>query len=173
MSQSKRPKRHPTGNYESGYCRPPAHSRIQKGQVLNPNGRNGKKADEPDAFERTRRRLGRVTIDGETVMLPSDEAYWLRTMSAAMAGDKTAAKIIAHELGARRRLSSGGPPPTTPEELAERERLSSEIVEALEEMAELKREGFDWDRYRADRRAGMYDPDRTEPEDRGESGRTQ
>ena len=153
MSQSKRPKRQPTGDYETGYCRPPVHSRIPKGKVLNPHGRNGKKVDESDAFERTRRRLGRVTIDGETVMLPSDEAYWLKTMSAAMAGDKTAAKIIAQELGARRRLSPPGPPAPTAEELAERKRLSGKIVEALNEMAGLKKKGFDWDRYRSDRQS--------------------
>ena len=150
-------KNSPTRDYETGYCRPPKNSRIKKGQVLNPHGRNGKRVDEPDAFEKTRRRLSRVTMDGETVMLPSDEAYWLRTMAAAMGGDKTAARIIAQELGARRKLEPPGPPPPTFEELAQRERLSSEIMEALEEMAELKREGFDWDRYLVDRQT---DPER-------------
>lgn len=131
------PKKNPTGEYDVGYCRPPVHSRIPKGKVLNPHGRNGKKTDEPDAFEKTRRRLSRVTIEGETVMIPSDEAYWLRTMSAAMAGDKTAAKIIAQELGARRRLSPPGPPPPTPEELAKREQLAAKLVDLLEEEADV------------------------------------
>jgi hypothetical protein len=57
------------------------------------------------------------------------------------------------------------PPHPTMEEIAEqeaeharREELSAEIVDALEEMAALKREGFDWDRYRSDFKAGMHDP---------------
>lgn len=164
MTKTAKPaKKWPTRDYETGYCRPPEHSRIKKGQVLNPHGRNGKRVDEPDAFEKTRRRLSRVTIEGETVMIPSDEAYWLRTMAAAMGGDRTAARIIAQELGARRRLEPPGPPPPSPEELARREHLSGKIVEALEEMAELKREGFDWDRYRSDKAAGLYDPDPDAP----------
>lgn len=140
----KRPKKWPTRDYETGYCRPPEHSRIKKGQVLNPHGRNGKPVDEVDAFEKTRRRLSKVTMDGETTMIPSDEAYWLKMMAAAMNGDKTAAKIIAQELGARRKLGPPGLPPPTPEELAERERLSGAICDALDEMAEMKRqEGLD------------------------------
>ena len=133
----RRPKKSPKGDYATGYCRPPVHSQIPPGKVLNPWGRNGKPVEEPDAFEKTRRRLSRVTIEGETVMIPTDEAYWLRTMSAAMAGDKTAAKIIAQELGARRRLSPPALPPPTPEELAKREQLAAKLVDLLDEEADV------------------------------------
>jgi hypothetical protein len=136
--ESKGPKKWPTSDYETGYCRPPVHSRIKKGQVLNPTGRNGKKVDEPDAFEKARKRLSRVTIDGETVMIPSDEAFYLLQMTKAMTGDRAAARIIAHELAARRKLAPPGPPPPTPEELARREELSAEIVDALESLAALR-----------------------------------
>lgn len=144
MTQSKRPKKQPKGDYAVGYCRPPERSRIPPGKVLNPHGRNGKKVDEPDAFERTRRRLSRVTIEGETQMLPSDEAYWLRTMAAAMAGDKTAARIIAQELRARTRTSPVELAPTSEEtaqheaEQARREELSKTIIGALDTLAAIK-----------------------------------
>ncbi len=98
-----------------------------------------------------------MTIEGQMSMVPSDEAFWTSQMARALAGDKAAARNIAQELGARRKLEPPGPPPPTPEELARREELSAQLIEALEEMAALKREGFDWDRYRADRKAGMYD----------------
>jgi hypothetical protein len=113
--------------------------------VLNPHGRNGKSIIEPDAFEKARQRRSRVTIDGETVMVPSDEAYWLSQMARALAGDKTAAKIVAQEWGARRRLA---PPPPTPEDLAqreaeqtEREALSARLVRLLNEEASRKKNG--------------------------------
>src|SRR3546814_9715958 len=68
-------KKTPSGDYAIGYARPPQHSRVKPGQVLNPHGRNGKKASEPDAFDKARLRLSRVTIDGEVMMIPSDEAF--------------------------------------------------------------------------------------------------
>src|SRR3546814_18705257 len=81
-------KKTPSGDYAIGYARPPQHSRVKPGQVLNPHGRNGKKASEPDAFDKARLRLSRVTIDGEVMMIPSDEAFYLLQMTKAMAGDK-------------------------------------------------------------------------------------
>src|SRR3546814_7869183 len=62
-------KKTPSGDYAIGYARPPQHSRVKPGQVLNPHGRNGKKASEPDAFDKARLRLSRVTIDGEVMMI--------------------------------------------------------------------------------------------------------
>src|SRR3546814_7066615 len=104
--------------FRAGYARPPQHSRVKPGQVLNPNGRNGKKASEPDAFDKARLRLSRVTIDGEVMMTPSDEAFYLLQMTKAMAGDKAAAKIVANELAARRKM---GPMPLSPADLAQAE----------------------------------------------------
>jgi hypothetical protein len=126
-----------------GYRSPPLHGRIKPGEVRNPHGRNGKRVLEEDAFEKVRRRKGRVNFDGTTTNLMSDEAYWLKVMSMALAGNMAAARIIWRELAARRKQ---GPPPLTAEELAqeaaelaEREKLSATIVDALEEMAALKR----------------------------------
>ena len=139
----KGPKKPPSGDYTVGYARPPQHSRVKPGQVLNPHGRNGKKAGEPDAFDKARLRLSRVTIDGEVMMIPSDEAFYLLQMTKAMAGDKTAAKIVAQELGARRRL---GPAPLSPAEIAqveaddaEKRALAARFVDLLQGIASAKK----------------------------------
>jgi hypothetical protein len=141
-----RPKKGPKGDYEVGYGRPPKHSQAKKGQVLNPWGRNGKKASEPDAFDKVRVRLSRVTVDGEVMMVPSDEAFYLLQMARAMAGDKTASRIVAHELAARRRV---GPAPPTAAELAqaeaeeaEKRALAARLVGLLDEAASAKRNGL-------------------------------
>lgn len=139
----KGPKNTPSGDYAIGYARPPQHSRVKPGQVLNPHGRNGKKASEPDAFDKARLRLSRVTIDGEVMMIPSDEAFYLLQMTKAMAGDKTAAKIVAQELGARRRL---GPVPLSHAEIAqaeaeeaEKRALAARFADLLEGIASAKK----------------------------------
>ncbi len=139
----KGPKKKPSGDYAIGYARPPLHSRVKPGQVLNPHGRNGKKASEPDAFDKARLRLSRVTIDGEVMMIPSDEAFYLLQMTKAMAGDKTAAKIVAQELAARRRL---GPVPLSSAEIAqaeaeeaEKRALAARLVDMLQGIASAKK----------------------------------
>jgi hypothetical protein len=128
-----------------GYKSPPLHGRIKPGEVRNPYGRNGRRVQEEDAFEKVRRRKGRVNFDGTTTNVMSDEAYWLKVMSMALAGNMAAARLVWKELAARRKL---GPPPLTAEELAqeaaelvEREKLSASIVDALEQMAAIKRRG--------------------------------
>jgi hypothetical protein len=139
----KGPKKAPTGEYAVGYCRPPRHTQVKPGQVLNTHGRNGKKASEPDAFDKARLRLSRVTIDGEVMMIPSDEAFYLLQMTKAMAGDKAAAKIVANELAARRRM---GPTPLSPAEVAqaeaeeaEKRALAARFVDLLQGIASDKK----------------------------------
>ena len=127
-----------------GYKSPPLHGRIKPGEVRNPRGRNGRSVQEEDAFEKVRRRKGRVNFDGKTTIVMSDEAYWWKVMHMAQGGHMGAARIIAKELGARRKV---GPAPLTAEELAQeaadlakREELSASIVEVLEQMAADKRD---------------------------------
>ena len=126
-----------------GYKSPPLHGRIKPGEVRNPHGRNGRQVDTEDAFEKVRRRESRLNFDGKTTNVLFDEAYWLKMMSLSLAGNMGAARIVWKEFAARRKL---GPPPLTAEEmaqeaaeLAERERLSAYICDALDEMAALKR----------------------------------
>jgi len=131
-----RPKKQPTGDYTSGYARPPVHTRIKPGEVRNPHGRNGKMTGEPDAFEKVRTRKSRVTIDGETILIPSDEAFYLLQFTRALAGDKAAAKIVAQELAARRKI--GPSAEELAQEAAENEQrriLSAKLVGLLNEKA--------------------------------------
>src|SRR3546814_5871043 len=60
----------------------------------------------------------RVTIDGEVMIIPSYEAFYLLQLTKAMAGEKAAAKIVANELSARRKM---GPMPLSPADLAQAE----------------------------------------------------
>jgi hypothetical protein len=143
MKDRKKPKKRPTGDYPVGYCRPPVHSRVKDGQVLNTKGINRKHEPKVDPFDKARRRLSKVTVDGEVMMIPSDEAFWLSQMARALAGDKAAARNVALEFGARRRL---GPSPPTAEELAqqaeeqeERKALAATLVGLLEEKAAQKK----------------------------------
>ncbi|HKR15845.1 DUF5681 domain-containing protein [Rhizorhapis sp.] len=162
----KGPKKQPRADYAVGYARPPQHSRVKPGQVLNPHGRNGKKASEPDAFDKARLRLSRVTIDGEVMMIPSDEAFYLLQMTKAMAGDKSAAKIVAQELAARRRLSVAPLSPAeiaqTEAEEAEKRALSARLVDMLQGIASAKRAGAPRLVYRDGRLVSLDEP--TTPE---------
>lgn len=133
------------GSKKAGYKSPPLHGQIRPGEVRNPHGRNGKKKDSADAFEKVRRRDSRVTVSGEMLTVENEEAFWLSHWAKGMSGNMASARIVAKELSARRAL---GPPPPTAEELAqnaadlaERERLSAYIVNAIERMASQKRRG--------------------------------
>ena len=77
-------------------------------------------------------------------MIPSDEAFYMVHWSKALGGNSVAARIIYKELAARRDLS---PPPLTAEELAqleaeqaERVRMAENIMDALDEVAAMKRD---------------------------------
>jgi len=158
----KKPKKAPTGDYAVGYGRPPQHSQVKPGQVLNPHGRNGRKAAEPDAFDKARLRRSRVTIDGEVMMIPTDEAFYLLQMTKALAGDKAAAKIVANELAARRRL---GPPPLSAADIAqaeaeemEKRALAARFADLLQGIAAAKRESLPRMVYRDGKLVPMEDP---------------
>jgi len=167
------PKKPPSGDYAIGYARPPQHSRVKPGQVLNPHGRNGKKASEADAFDKARLRLSRVTIDGEVMMIPTDEAFYLLQMTKAMAGDKAAAKIVANELAARRRM---GPMPLSPAEVAqaeaeeaEKRALAARLADMLQGIASAKRAGLPRMVYRDGKIVPMDEPPGN-PQDETSSG---
>jgi hypothetical protein len=130
-----------------GYKSPPVHGQTKPGEVRNPLGHNGRQVNTEDAFEKVRRRKSRVTFDGKTTLVTSDEAYWLKQMNMALAGNTAAGRIIAKELAARRVL---GPPPLSAEELAQeaadlvkRQALAASICDALDAMAAEKRRSGD------------------------------
>ena len=131
-------------NKPVGYKSPPHHGRIKPGEVRNPHGRNGRKEEQSDNFEKVRRGPNRVTVNGETRTVENEEAFWLSHWVNGMGKNNTSARIVAKELAARR---VSGPPPLTAEELtqeaaelARRQQLSATIVDALERMAAAKRD---------------------------------
>jgi hypothetical protein len=139
MAKQRDVKHSPSGDYAVGYCRPPENGRIKPGEVRNPLGKNGKAAPHMDAFETARARKTRVTIDGETVMMPSDEAFWMKQMAMALAGDKAAGRNVAKELGARRNMVLKPDPEEEAATQAKRKELSARLVEALQFMASHKK----------------------------------
>ena len=129
----------------TGYKSPPLHGRIKPGEVRNPQGRNGRKKDTGDAFEKARRRASRITVNGETTTVENEEAFWLGQWARAVHNDKSAARLVWQELRARYKLE---PAPPSAEELAEQEaqlaaqeEFKQTIIEALELMASNKRRG--------------------------------
>ncbi|MGN6155413.1 MAG: DUF5681 domain-containing protein [Sphingomicrobium sp.] len=139
MAKRRDVKHSPSGDYAVGYCRPPENGRIKPGEVRNPLGKNRKAEPHIDAFETARARKTRVTIDGETVMMASDEAFWMKQMAMALAGDKAAARNVAKELGARRNMMPKPDPEQEAADLAKRKELTGRLVEALEFMASHKK----------------------------------
>lgn len=140
MAKLPKPKHSPSRDYPVGYCRPPDHGRIKPGEVRNPRGRNRKAEPAVDAFEAARNRRTRVTIDGETVMMTNDEAFWLKQWASALKDDKAAARNIAKEFGARRNMMPMPDLQAEAEEQAKRLELSAELVRLLDEEAARKKE---------------------------------
>lgn len=140
---AKKSKGAPTGDYPVGYGRPPENGKIKPGEVRNPFGKNGKPRNAPDAFTKVIATPSRMTIDGELKIVPGDEAFFFKQLALALAGDKAAARIIAAELGARRRHAS--PEPTTAElkaaeeEEEQKRQLAARLVVLLNQTASAKK----------------------------------
>jgi Family of unknown function (DUF5681) len=87
-------KNRPTGNYEVGYCRPPAVHRFKHGNNANPKGR--KKGSRNREVVIREVLLEAVTVrEGDTVrQMPALEAVLKKTLAKALAGDSKAALTI-------------------------------------------------------------------------------
>lgn len=149
------------GDHDVGYGRPPKSGQIKQGEVRNPWGRTGKRERAQDLLLKIAEEKIQATVNGRPSSMTQEEAAYRKVFQDAMKGNPTAQKLVMEHLSRRRPPL---PPHPTMEEIAEqeaeaarRDELSKTIVDGLEEMAALKREGFDWKRYRADRAAGMYD----------------
>ncbi len=133
----------PGANYEVGYGRPPDSGKIKPGEVRNPHGRRGKARSEPNAFQKAIAKKTRVTIDGQPMIMSSDEAFFLKLMAQALAGDAAATRIISKMWLALRR--DDPLPPTRAElaaeaaELEKRKALAAKLVGLLEEEARRKK----------------------------------
>jgi hypothetical protein len=93
MAKPERPKKKPTGDYASGYCKTPEHSRFKPGQSGCPNG--GKKSEATigqlvlGEFEtKTSVKLG-----GQVVTMKKKHALAKRIVADALGGDRHAQKL--------------------------------------------------------------------------------
>jgi hypothetical protein len=143
-----------------GYCRPPKSGQIKPGEVRNPWGRTGKRQRAEDLLLKVAGEKIPATVNGRASSMTQEEAAYRKVFQDALKGNPTAQKLVMEHLSRRRPPL---PPHPTMEEIAEqeaeeamREKLSKKLIDNLEEMAALKRRGFDWKRYRDDREAGMY-----------------
>ncbi|HJP69577.1 MAG TPA: DUF5681 domain-containing protein [Sphingomicrobium sp.] len=148
-------------DYDVGYCRPPKTGQIKPGEVRNPWGRTGKRQRAEDLLLKVAEEHIPASVNGRATSMSQEEAAYRKVFQDALKGNATAQKLVMEYLSRRRPPL---PPHPTIEEIAQqeaeqarREELSAKIVEALDDMAALKRSGFNWERYRADRKAGMYD----------------
>lgn len=132
-----RPKKQPTGDYETGYCRPPKHGQTKRDEVRNPWGPKGKpKPEQIDAFEFAASQPTTIRLQGEEITVPAEVASHLINMQAAVAGNQRAHKNVQDERRARR---GGGPAAPTAQELEQQRRdeerskvLRARLVELLE-----------------------------------------
>lgn len=86
-----------TKTYKIGYGRPPQHTQFKPGQSGNPKGRpiRRPRADTPGQLGRDARAVGNMLVkgaNGESV--PTIQAVFMSTLSSALKGNATAAKVI-------------------------------------------------------------------------------
>ena len=90
----RRAKDRPIGDYEVGYCRPPAAHRFKHGNKANPKGRRKGSRNREVVIREVL--LEAVTVrEGDTVrQMPALEAVLKKTLAKALAGDNKAVLTI-------------------------------------------------------------------------------
>lgn len=141
------PPKMPTGDYPSGYARPPEAGKIKPGEVRNRHGRNGKpKPGSDDPFEGAMAQRTTVTIAGVRRVVSAEQAMHLRHAAKAIEGNDASFRVLATERRSRR--AAGPPPPTDDERAAsaqeqkQREVLSARLIGLLQLGASLKKAGL-------------------------------
>lgn len=96
-SQPQEPKRQPTGDYETGYCRTPVHTRFKKGKSGNPRGPRKRKVTIQSAFLELLAETTTVTRDGKRMVMSKAEILahqvWQRAMQGQAAAINAALKF--------------------------------------------------------------------------------
>jgi hypothetical protein len=141
------PKKWPTGDYTSGYSKPPQHGKIKPGEVRNPWGPKGKPKPEAfDPFEFAAQMPTTVTVNGQMMEVSAETASQLQSFAAGIRGDAKAHKNIQDERRSRR---AAGPPLPTAEALLKQAKeeeqkkgLSGKLMRMLEFIAQLKKNGL-------------------------------
>lgn len=91
-------KHQPTGDYEVGYCRPPAHGKVKPGEQRNPNGRPKRAAAPDDIAREVLNEKIPVMIGGKRQYITRYEANFRNIVAQALKGNIKAA-LEVHEKG--------------------------------------------------------------------------
>jgi hypothetical protein len=84
----------PKGEYDVGYCRPPAAHRFKHGNKANPKGRKKGSRDRKIVIHEVLFEAVTVREGGEIRQMPALEAVLKKLLSKALAGDNKAALTI-------------------------------------------------------------------------------
>ena len=87
-------KRKPTGNYPSGYAKPPEHSRWKPGQSGNPKGRPALSGDPSENAHKLFNEIIVAPLNGRPTRMTVGEAFVRQMMKAALAGNPTAIRQV-------------------------------------------------------------------------------
>lgn len=82
------------GDYPVGYCKPPVHTRFQKGQSGNPSGKPKKVLSHAEIMARELDTKVTITEDGKKKRLTKREVIHKATTQKAMKGDLEAIKMV-------------------------------------------------------------------------------
>jgi hypothetical protein len=87
MTMSDKPKREPTGDYETGYCRPPKNTRFKPGQSGNPTGRRKGTNNFATDVKKSLKTPVEIMRDGKPRKISTQEAGLMRLREKALKGD--------------------------------------------------------------------------------------
>ncbi len=173
MTDKRKNKCQPTGDYETGYCRPPKSGQIQKGEVRNPYGARGKAGTtSPKPWQHPTAALLQKELDrripireGNTVRKISARGALLRKLTNdALKGDRHAQKFILSLVVADEKRAAD-----------QREQLLETLMEAITQRETQKREypetelpasAIDLDHVKIDMETGdiSFEPETIDPD---------
>ncbi len=138
MTDKRKNKCQPTGDYETGYCRPPKSGQIQKGEVRNPygaRGKNGTSSPRPwqhPTLTKLQKELDRriaIREGSTTRKISARDALLRKLTNDALKGDRHAQKLILPLIIADEKRTAD-----------QREQLLETLIEAIADREAFKRE---------------------------------
>lgn len=139
----KTPKKQPTGNYDSGYARPPVSGQIKPGEVRNPHGRRGSPKERMNPLEKIMNQHSRVTIDGEIVSMSNADIMLMQLMRNAQKGHSGSVRVLLKEAAiywpSTNPVLSQQEQADQEADVAQRKELSAKMIGMLNDIARYKK----------------------------------